>query len=508
MPDSKASRAENTTLFAAALLVAVGGLVYELILGTTASYLIGDSITSFSLATGITLFGMGIGSLLVKYIRWRPSTSFAVNEIALGFIGGNSVLILHLAFTFTKLHWAAFSAISLAIGVLIGLEIPLLVKMFAAFGRKSSVELLSKVLAIDYFGALVASLVFPLLLLPQLGLMRSAYLVATLNIAVAVAILFRLKSSKRLLASSIAVAVALLGMFAGASYFEKAIDAEAYRDPVLVYEQSPYQKIVVTKYGEDLRLYLNRQLQFSSLDEVRYHETLAASALTSVKDPRNVLVLGGGDGLLARELLKYPSVRRVTVVDIDAKVTDLARNNRLLKEVNKGALSDPRVKVVNADAFRFVDDAKGTYDAVLIDLVDPSNERMAKLYSKQFYRNVSERLSPKGVMVTQATSSFFSPHAFHIVANTVRAGQSGYAVFPFSHDIPSFGEWGFVLSTKNPSALLKQPLAPGTSYQNKELLAFMIRTQPPKVPKTEVSTLLEPRIIDAYESDMRQWRYY
>ena len=207
MPNSKASRAENTTLFAAALLVAVGGLVYELILGTTASYLIGDSITSFSLATGITLFGMGIGSLLVKYIRWRPSTSFAVNEIALGFIGGNSVLILHLAFTFTKLHWAAFSAISLAIGVLIGLEIPLLVKMFAAFGRKSSVELLSKVLAIDYFGALVASLVFPLLLLPQLGLMRSAYLVATLNIAVAVAILFRLKSSKRLLASSIAVAL-------------------------------------------------------------------------------------------------------------------------------------------------------------------------------------------------------------------------------------------------------------------------------------------------------------
>ena len=258
MPGSKTSRAENTTLFAAALLVAIGGLVYELILGTTASYLIGDSITSFSLATGITLFGMGIGSLLVKYIHWRPSTSFAVNEIALGFIGGNSVLILHLAFTFTKLHWAAFSAMSLVIGILIGLEIPLLVKMFAAFGRKSSVELLSKVLAIDYFGALVASLVFPLLLLPQLGLMRSAYLVATLNIAVAVAILFRLKSSKRLLASSIAVAITLLGMFAGASYFEKAIDAEAYRDPVLVYEQSPYQKIVVTKYGEDLRLYLNR----------------------------------------------------------------------------------------------------------------------------------------------------------------------------------------------------------------------------------------------------------
>ena len=155
---------ENIALFAAALLVAIGGLIYELILGTAASYLVGDSILSFSLATGITLFGMGVGSLLVRHIRWHPATSFAVNEILLGLVGGNSVLLLYSAFSLSKLHWPVFALISLVIGVLIGLEIPLLVKMFTRYGRPSSVELLSKVLAIDYFGALVASLIFPLFL--------------------------------------------------------------------------------------------------------------------------------------------------------------------------------------------------------------------------------------------------------------------------------------------------------------------------------------------------------
>ena len=508
MARSRVKGSENTVLFASALLVAIGGLIYELILGTTASYLIGDSIVSFSLATGITLFGMGVGSLLVKYMHWRPSTSFAINEIALSFIGGNSVLILHLAFTFTKLHWVAFSLMSLLIGVLIGLEIPLLVKMFTAFGRKSSVELLSKVLAIDYFGALIASLAFPLLLLPQLGLMRSSYLVAALNIIVAVAILVQLGTSKKLIALSTAAALTLAGLFLGASYLERTIDAKAYRDPVLVYEQSAYQKIVLTKYRSDLRLFLNGQLQFSSLDEVRYHETMAASALTSVQNPRNVLVLGGGDGLLARELLKYRSVQRITIVDIDRKVTELAKSNRLLKGINKQSLSNDKVKIVNKDAFRFIFDTREKYDAVLVDLVDPSNEHMAKLYSKQFYRQVSAVLAPRGVMVAQATSSYFSPHAFHTVVNTVRAAQEGYRVFPFSHNIPSFGEWGFVLSTKAPGALLSQPLAPGTVYQSEKLLDFMIRVQPPAISATEASTLLEPKIIDAYNDDMRQWRYY
>jgi len=275
---------ENIALFAAALLVAIGGLIYELILGTAASYLVGDSILSFSLATGITLFGMGVGSLLVRHIHWHPATSFAVNEILLGLVGGNSVLLLYSAFSLSKLHWPVFALISLVIGVLIGLEIPLLVKMFTRYGRPSSVELLSKVLAIDYFGALVASLIFPLFLLPSLGLMRSTYLIATLNIAVAVLILLQLKTSRRLLAASVVATILLLGLFFGASWLEHRIDTKAYKDPVILYQQSAYQKIVLTKYKQDLRLYLNNNLKIHLIqDNPTYKNQVHQELIKSLK---------------------------------------------------------------------------------------------------------------------------------------------------------------------------------------------------------------------------------
>ena len=508
MSRAGARRREDATLFAAAALVAVGGIIYELILGTAASYLVGDSVLSFSLATGVTLFGMGLGSLLVNHLGWEPATSFAVNEVLLGLVGGNSVLVLYLAFGYTRLHWVVFCAMSLVIGVLIGLEIPLLVKTFAAFGRGSSVELFSRVLAIDYFGALVASLVFPLLLLPQLGLMRGAYLVGAVNTLVAVLMLVQLRSSRKALAAAVAALVALTGLFLGANQLEHSVGAATYRDPVIYYDQSAYQKIVITKYGADLRLYLDNQLQFSSLDERRYHETLAGSALTSVEGPAHVLILGGGDGLLAREVLRYPSVQDITLVDIDPAVTTLARDNHLLREVNDGSLSSPRVHVVNGDAFQYVFDTTARYDAVLVDLVDPSNERLAKLYSQEFYTQAEKVLTDKGVMVTQATSSYFSPSAFATVASTVRAAQPGRTVVPFSVNVPSFGEWGFVLSTTAPEALASQPLPAGLDYQNHRLLDFILVQDPARTPEVEPSTLLHPRIVERYNSDMRQWRYY
>lgn len=508
----RARRRESTALFAAALLVAVGGLIYELILGTAASYLIGDSVLSFSLATGITLFGMGTGSLLAGRLRGRPATVFAANEILLGLVGGNSVLILYAAFGLTRIHWWVFGAVSLLIGILIGLEIPLLIKTFAQFGRGSSVELLSRVLALDYFGALIASLIFPLVLLPQLGLLRGAYLVGALNVAVAMVVLGHIDAPRRLVAAGVAAVVALMALFCVAGHLERGIDARTYGDPIIYYEQSQYQKIVLTQYGRDMRLYLNGQLQFSSLDEARYHETLAAGAMTSVERPARVLILGGGDGLLAREVLRYPDVEQVTVVDIDPAVTDLAATNPRLVELNGGSLTDPRVHVVNRDAFDFT--AEGgrteggrTYDVVLIDLVDPSNEKPAKLYSVEFYRRVEALLSDKGVMATQATSSFFSPDAFSTVASTVAAGQPGSRVYPFSVNVPSFGEWGFVLSTRTPERVLSRPLPGGLRYQTMEEMRFIVLDHPVQTSPMEPSTLLRPTIVRVYNDDMAQWRY-
>ena len=504
---NSSKKSEKTALFASALLVAIGGIVYELILGATTSYLIGDSILSFSLATGVTLFGMGIGSLISSKVKSNPATSFAVNEILLGLIGGNSVLILYLAFNFTKLHWLVMIVMSLIIGVFIGLEIPLLVRMFEKFGQKSSVKLLSRILAIDYFGALIASLIFPLILMPYLGLMRSAYLVAFLNISVAVLILFQLKTSKKVLFCGVIASIFLGGMFFASSWLEQKIDSASYKDPVIFYDQSAYQKIVMTNFGDDRRLFLNNHLQFSSWDEARYHETLAHSAMSSVESPKKVLVLGGGDGLLAREILKYPSVKQITLVDIDEKVTNLAKNHRLFTEINQNSLQNPKVKIVNSDAFLFVFENQEKFDAIFVDLVDPSNERLAKLYSKQFYAQAGKKLSKNGVLITQATSSFFTPNAFFMVASTLDSALPNRKNVAFSTNVPSFGEWGFVISVENSQKLLSQKLPENLKFQNETLLDFLLKKSPISVPKTEISTLINPKITDTYNSDMRQWRY-
>lgn len=509
MPRAQISkRRENAALFTAALLAAVGGLVYELVLGTAASYLVGDSVLSFSLATGITLFGMGLGSLLAPRLRWEPATAFAVNEILLGLLGGNCVLLLYVAYARTQSYWLVFGAVSLVIGVLIGLEIPLLLRTFDQLGRPSSVRLLSQVLALDYFGALVAALVFPLVLLPELGLVRGTYLVGAVNVVVALVVLAQVRARRRVLVAAALAAALLVGLFTGASQLERQVGSMAYQDPVIHYQQSAYQQIVLTRYHQDLRLYLNGQLQFSSLDEARYHETLAGAALSSVARPRDVLVLGGGDGLLARELLRWPEVETVTVVDIDPAVTQLARSSPPVREFNGGSLDDPRVQVRNEDAFTMTAQGAQAYDVVLIDLVDPSNERLAKLYSVEMYQQVDRLLRPGGVLVTQATSSFFSPNAFAVVASSVAAAMPDASVLPFTVNVPSFGEWGFVLATRDRGQVLSHSLPQGQRYQTLERLRLEMLDRPPVLPPAEPSTLLRPRVVQVYNEDMRQWRYY
>ena len=545
---------DRPTGLAAALLVAVGGLVYELILGTAASYLFGDSVVAFSVATGLTLFGMGLGSLLAPRLQRTAGLSFVRNELVLSLLGGTSVLALFWAYATTELAWVVFVVLSLAIGTAIGVEIPLLggtsvLALFWAYattelawvvfvvlslaigtaigveipllvavlkerGSEGSVSLLSKVLALDYFGALAASLLFPFLLLPYLGLVRTAFAVAVLNVAVAGFMLARMGHPPRWSVLAGVTLVVLLAGFAASSWLEARISAGMYQDPVVAQERSAYQQVVVTAYQGDTRLYLDNQLQFSSVDEARYHETLAHAAMTSVAAPASVAILGGGDGLLAREVLRYGSVQEVTLVDLDPAVTDLARENRLLTAVNEHALDDPRVTVVNADAFRWVEDTPQTFDVVLVDLVDPSSERVAKLYSQEFYGMVAAHLRPGGAFATQATSSYFTPDAFWQVVSTVRAAAPGRTVVPLTVNVPSFGEWGFALSLPGgpadvvPGPFARTPLPDGLRFHDAASLAAATRLPADNPPRDlPPSTLLSPTVQRTYQEDMRAWRY-
>lgn len=508
MPRHAKKQLDAPSLFAAALLVAVGGLIYELILGTAASYLFGDSIVSFSIATGVTLFGMGFGSLISGKLLKKAATNFAWNEILLGTIGGFSVLLLFAAFSLFGLHWQVFILLSLAIGTLIGLEIPLLVSLFRTHGKTSTVKLLGRVLALDYFGALIASLLFPFFLLPTLGLTRTALLVAILNVAIALFILWRL-GLPRIASIAAVIALGLLSTaFVYATRIEQFIDARAFRDPVVLVTSSPYQRIVMTQFGDDTRLYLNNQLQFSSRDEARYHETLVHAAMTSVKHPTRVAVLGGGDGLAVREILKYSDVKQVTLVDIDPVMTTIARDNPVLTRINKSSLSDPRVTIRNEDAMMFMKDTSETYDIVIADFVDPANERAAKLYSKEFYQFIAAHLSKSGAFITQASSSYFTPNAFATVAATVQAGLPNSRITSLSVNVPSFGEWGFVLSTPTASQQFHEtPLPSQVSFISLERFAAAKADGTIVLPEMTASTLLHPHIYTRYQHDMARWSY-
>ena len=513
----RSRRMDRPTVFAAALLVAVGGLVYELILGTAASYLFGDSVVAFSVATGLTLFGMGLGSLLAPRLQRAAGLNFVRNELVLSLLGGTSVLVLFWAYAQTELYWPVFVLLSLVIGTAIGVEIPLLVALLKEHGRGESVSLLSKVLALDYFGALAASLLFPFLLLPYLGLVRTAFAVAVLNVAVALFMLARMGHPPRWTALTWVTLAVLAGGFAASSWLEASISARMYTDPVVVQESSAYQRLVVTEFRGDVRFYLNDQLQFSSVDEARYHETLAHAAMTSVAAPASVAILGGGDGLLAREVLRYGSVQEVTLVDLDPAVTDLAREDRLLSGLNEHALDDERVTVVNADAFRWLDETAQSFDVVLVDLVDPASERVAKLYSQEFYAMVGAHLRPGGAFATQATSTYFTPNAFWQVVATAEAAGPDRVVVPLGVNVPSFGEWGFVLSLPGaapdvpdaaPGLFARTPLPDGLRFHDAASLAATTRL-PADAPRRDApsSTLLSPVVQRTYQQDMAAWRY-
>jgi spermidine synthase len=330
--------------------------------------------------------------------------------------------------------------------VLVGLEIPLLLRLLRA--RLAFRELVAQVLSLDYIGALAASLLFPLLLVPRLGLIRTSLLIGLANALTGLwsTWIFRgqLPAPGYLRVLGVAAVLCLGGGAVAAEHITAWAEDRLYADDIILARTSPYQRIVLTRAGDDLRLFLNGHLQFSSRDEYRYHEALVHPALAAHPRPRHVLVLGGGDGLAVREVLRYDAVERVTLVDLDPEMTRLFADNTLLTHLNAGALADPRVRVVNADAFVWLAETRDVFDVVIADFPDPHNFSLGKLYSRTFYRVLRARLAPGGLLAQQATSPMFARRAFWCIVETARS--AGFDVRPYHAYVPSFGEWGFVLA--------------------------------------------------------------
>lgn len=434
-------------LLVAVFIIATCGLIYELVAGTLASYLLGDSVTQFSTIIGAYLFAMGIGSFLSKYFEKDLLRWFIRIELLVGLIGGFSAALLFLVFPLAASFRIILYSVVGITGILVGLEIPLLMRILK--DRIEFKDLVSRVFTFDYIGALLASLIFPLLLVPQLGLIRTALFFGIMNIAIGwyLAHFFAREIKKAALLKSAAIVLLLLQViaFVFADNILSYSESMSFNDQVVYSTSTPYQRIAITRNKRELRLFLNGNLQFSSADEYRYHEALVHPTLSALGSPKKVLVLGGGDGMAVREILKYPSVNSILLVDLDPSITKLFSTQEPLLAINKSSLLNKKVKIVNQDAFTWIRSNTEVFDAVIIDFPDPSGFSIGKLYSTVFYQYLKKLLAPEGIAVVQSTSPYVAPKSFWCVDKTLQT--AGLFTQPYHNYVPSFGEWGYIMAS-------------------------------------------------------------
>ena len=488
----------------------VAGIVAEYVMSTLATYLLGNAVLQWTLTISLMLFAMGLGSRLSKHIRTSLLDAFLLIEFVLSLICAVSVCLAYLLSAYIQNVAPVIYTLAFIIGVLIGLEIPLALRLNNFF-EELRINV-SSVMEKDYYGALVGGLLFAFFALPQLGLTYTPIALGTINFLVASVLFVRyrslLKFRKGLTLGFVTVPILLVLVSLMAQPIILYGEQQKYRDRVIYQKQTPYQRIVMTQWKDDFWLYLDGNEQFSSYDEERYHEPLVHPSMGISASRKQILVLGGGDGLAAREILKYPEVERVVVVDIDPAVTALARSHPMFLRLNQGVLDDSRIEIVNRDAYAYLRDDSSRYDVIIIDLPDPKSANLARLYTVQFYRTAAQHLGPGGVLVTQATSPFFSKTAFLSILKSVRAAE--LVAVAYHNHIPTLGEWGWVVGIKAPgveAAQLKRKLSRltfdelPTRFLNQDAMVSMLNFGKGVMDQLEEISISE-------ELDLAVHRYY
>ncbi len=494
-------------LLVTTLLISICSIIYELIISSISSYLQGDSITQFSITIGLYMSAMGIGSYLSKYIKNKLFNRFVFIEMSVGILGGFSSLVLFLANIYTEIYDLIMYILIILIGIFVGLEIPILTRIIE--NNESNVRKnLANIFTFDYIGGLIGSIAFPLLLFPKLGFVTTTLLVGSINIFVALLIILRyrnyIEKYKIVLNISIlGLVIITIFLFTGKLLTNK-IEEGLYRDDIILSEQTQYQKIVMTKHKDDVRLFLDGNLQLSSTDEYRYHEALVHIPMLYAKSHERVLILGGGDGLAAREALKYKDVKEIVLVDIDKQMTDLCSTDKQLVELNKGSLSDEKLHIVNQDAYLYVQENDKKFDVIIIDFPDPNNESLNKLYTNVFYNYIKSNLVEKGVMVCQSTSPYYAKKSFWCINKTIKTQFE--TVLPYHLQVPTFGEWGFNMAFNGEN--VRSNLSVETRYlsaDNIDTLFLFGKDELVNLDMVQENNMFKPSLVTYYNEEVQNW---
>jgi len=501
-------------LYLNVLVIATCGLIYELLAGTLASYVLGDSVTQFSLVIGVYLFALGAGAWLSRFVEEGLGRAFIEVEYAVALLGGFSAPLLFLSFAYLDGFRAFLFAIVFLIGTLVGLELPLLMRILKEHLEFD--ELVSRVLTFDYIGALVASVMFPMLLVPRLGLVRTSLVFGLLNALVGLwgtHLLRPILPSRGLsgmrFRGMVVIVVLVIGLIK-ADRLTTVAEEGVFDHPIVHAQTTPYQRIVVTQSPNGFQLWLNGHLQFNSIDEYRYHEALVHPAFAVRPEAKRVLILGGGDGLALREVLRYPTVETVTLVDLDPAMTSLHEHFPPLESLSNKSFSDPRVTVVNDDAYVWTGQRSPQdepFDLVLIDFPDPNSFSVGKLYTSRFYRMLRERVADDAIVSIQCTSPLIAPQSYWCILKTMES--AGFRVRPFQATVPSFGVWGFALASPRdvpkPQHLAAAILGQ-MRFLNDDGLRSLFELSADLQPRdVEINRLDSQALVRYYEAEWRQW---
>lgn len=457
---------------------------------------------------------MGLGSYLSRFIKDNLISSFILLEIILGIVGGMSSIILFFSFAKINNYSPFLFLLSISTGTLMGFEIPLIIRILKEFSNLRS--LISNVMTADYIGALIAAILFPLVLIPQLGLIKTSLLFGIFNTLVALIGIYvfkeQLKSKNSLTSLALLTLIMLSLVFASSTKIVSYLETSLYSDNIIFSKTTPYQKVVITRTDKNIRMYINGSLQFNSIDEYRYHETLVHPAMSYIKNRENILILGGGDGMAVREVLKYNDVKTVTLVDLDPVITDIFTNNTMLSKLNNHAFKDSRVSIFNMDALKFMEQTDNIFNLIIIDLPDPHSIEVSKLYTKSFYKLLIKHLSIDGAFVTQATSPLFAKKAFWCIYNTIKTAPSSLElnqhlnVIPYHVYVPSFGEWGFILASPMTINFEKIDINFELKFLDNKILQDITHfSSDMGVQETEINTIDSHVLMQYYEEGWDQW---
>ncbi|MFB2656861.1 polyamine aminopropyltransferase [Shewanella xiamenensis] len=470
------------------------GLIYEYLLSHYAGRILGALEAAIYTMIGLMIVSMGLGAFAARKIK-DAFTGFVVLELTVALCGSLAILITAAVIGFgQQLPMIIASTLGLPpdqlpeggmigtlqklseylpyvwgvlLGLMIGMEIPLIARVRQSLSDEHLLHNAGTIYGADYIGAGIGAAIWVGFML-AIDIQLAAALTASFNLLAGFVFIWRfwpkIQRPKLLLVGHLVVTGVLLLLVIRGPSWEQQFNNLLYKDKVVYAKATRFQQLTFTERlrGNGLppvyALYINGRLQFSSSDEHIYHAFLVHPTLAASARHNKVLIIGGGDGLGLKQVLRWEP-EQVTLLDLDAALVQLfkspdsdmpARLSQALLSLNGNAFNDPRVTVIHDDAFNGVDKliAKGDkYDAIIVDLPDPSHPDLNKLYSDYFYRKLKELMSSDGALTVQSTSPYHAQKAFISVAKTL--ALAGFDVKQYHHNVPSFGEWGWSIATLN-----------------------------------------------------------